>query len=133
MDTPPLLMFTGMAAQTNLARRCGEHADIVTAMNRMARLAIALLNRFMLGSGLDLGMTGEADPALHFFQSDASTRDLMTFVAVTALHGCVDHLLEQPLLIRGVLRMTVETMGADGIILMGCTEFAGIRLMARRA
>ena len=84
----------------------------------MTRLAIALLNWFVLRRARDILMTGETEPSLKRLKFDSGILDLMTVVTVAVADRWVDHLSEQPRICRAVLGMATDTLGCDRIVLM---------------
>jgi hypothetical protein len=107
-----------MTIQADLGRFLSQHTSILTGMYGVARLAVALFDRFVLCCARDTFMTGQAEPISKRLQLDSGAFKLVTVIAVTAADRRVDHLPEQTWICRTVLGMTADAPGCDGIVLM---------------
>lgn len=131
MHAPHSLLFLPllMTVQADLGRRLGQHAGMVAGMDGVTHLAVARLDRIVLRRGRDVVMTGLAEPAGNGLHGDGGALDLMAVVALAAFQRLVNHFLEQSRLGRTVLRVAVDAIGCDRVILMGGTEAGLVRRM----
>jgi hypothetical protein len=75
-------------------------------------------------------MAGKTDPSLGLVELYGGSFDLMTVVAAAARHRVVNRFLEECSLTRAVMRVAVDAVGPDRVVLMGRTEAAVVRRMA---
>lgn len=130
MNTAAAVLLRLMAGSADLARRSGQHAGIVAAVNRMAGLTFPFLDRIMLRTVLGVLVTVQTEAAGNLFDGNGFALNLMAFVAVPIFHGLMDDFLEQPLAVGTVLGMTIDTLGGHRIIPVAVPETAGLDIMA---
>jgi hypothetical protein len=119
-----------MTVQADFARRPGQHAGMVAAMDSVALPAVTFLDRHMLCCCSAVFMTGQAKSALRGFYSYGSTFNLVTLITVPLFYRLMDYLFKQCRLVGAVLCVAVYTVCRDRVILMGGAEVPGVRLMA---
>jgi hypothetical protein len=133
MQAASRVVRPGMTVQADFTRRSGQHAGIVAAVDGVTGPAVTILDRHVLCCCRAVFMTGQANLAPRGFYSDDSTFYLVTVITVPIFYRLMDDLLEQFRLVGAVLRVTVHTVCLHRVILVGSTEFVGLRLMAGSA
>lgn len=133
MHTTTAVLHSFMATAADLPRGSDQHAGIITAVNSVASLAVTVLYRHVLSAAFDVCMTSHTEPAGNLLDRNDLALNLVTFITVTGSHRAVGHLFKQTGNIRAMLRVAVNALGCQRIILMAAPECAGAGLMTRGA
>ena len=129
-----LILFSlVVAVQTDFCGCFCKHPSIFTGMHAMARLAVSLLDRFVLRLARNVIMTSQAKTAFNGQDFDSGAVDPVTVVTVAASHRRVDHFSEQSLVAGTMLSVTVDAPVFDRIVLVGLDKRSAVYFMAGTA
>jgi len=129
-----LLLFSlVVAVQADFCGCFCEHPSIFTGMHAMARLAVSLLDRFVLRLTRNVIMTSQTKTAFNGQDFDSGAVDPVTVVTVSAAHRRVDHFSEQSRITGTMLGVTVDAPVLDRIVLMGLDKRSAVYFMAGTA
>ena len=119
-----------MTVEAEFGRLISQHAVKLTGMLIVTRLAVALLDRFMLRCVRNVLMTGQTEPLIKGLYFNRGAFNEVTVVAVAISYRRVDYLPEQSRIAGTMLCVAVDTPGYNRVTLMVRNELGAAEFMA---